>query len=264
MEIATCALCQKQAELCRSHLIPKGFYKAIADEKGNILKISGGKATIPPGMGQITTPLLCRHCENHFSKVEKIIINEGFHGSKFPLFDKVNDAKHKHQFGKSPCDFMIFADENSDIDWNSYVFFALSVFWRCSVVRNVKDVYSYHNAFGKYQDEIRNMLLSDHFLLPNYMYFVIHVNNDKSIPLISLTIPSVKTCSGYHIHQFTVPNVAFHLFVGKHIHESIMELRKIHGPVSIISSAITDWKYGKNICMKILNNTPYGRAKIIM
>lgn len=261
MEVGVCALCLKEAELCRSHLIPKGFYRSVIDNEGDVIQVSGGKATIPPGMGQMTARLLCKQCENHFSRVEKIIISEGCRNSNFPLLEKINNAKYKHPFGDSTSDFMVFPSEVPDIDWNSYLFFALSVFWRCSVVRNIKEISSYYNAFGKYQDEIRNMLLAKLLSLPNHMYFCIQVNNDITIPLNLLGSPSVISCSGYHVHHFTVPNMVFHLMVGKRINNTIMGLRQKYGPCSICVGKVVDYKYGKNLCKMVQSAIPYGRAK---
>lgn len=250
MNVGFCALCQKEKNLCRSHLIPKGLYKYVEnDDKEGILRIYNGKATKPPGKGHITTPLLCKECEDHFSRAEKLVISQGFQNSaKFPLLEKLSIAEHKHPVNNTADDFIVFSSDCHDIDWNTYTYFALSIFWRFSVARNIQGNESYYNSLETYQDEIRDMLLSNNVSLPNHMYLRILVNHSDSLPMEILTNPSVKKFSGYHVHRFLIPNTLFYLFIGRKMHSGIIELRKQYGPHSIFVGDIERTQYGENLC----------------
>lgn len=64
-----CAFCQKDRELCASHSIPDGFFKAISRRNnGQLISIPEGDGKI--GLSQNTgkAKLLCRECETHFNK----------------------------------------------------------------------------------------------------------------------------------------------------------------------------------------------------
>ena len=64
-----CAFCQKDRELCASHSIPDGFFKAISRRNnGQLISIPEGEGKI--GLSQNTgkAKLLCRECETHFNK----------------------------------------------------------------------------------------------------------------------------------------------------------------------------------------------------
>lgn len=64
-----CAFCQKDRELCASHSIPDGFFKAISRRNnGQLISIPEGEGKI--GLSQNTgkAKLLCRKCETHFNK----------------------------------------------------------------------------------------------------------------------------------------------------------------------------------------------------
>ncbi|MHA6325501.1 hypothetical protein [Roseivivax sp. CAU 1753] len=64
-----CAFCQRDCELCASHSIPDGFFKAISRRNnGQLISIPKGKGKI--GLSQNTgkAKLLCRECEANFNK----------------------------------------------------------------------------------------------------------------------------------------------------------------------------------------------------
>ena len=250
MNVGFCALCQKEKNLCRSHLIPKGLYKYVEnDDKEGILRFYNGKATKPPGKGHITTPLLCKECEDHFSRAEKLVISEARQSAeKFPLREKLAKTEHRHPINNSSDDFFVFPDECLDINWNMYTFFALSVFWRFSVNKNFPFDESYYNSFGPYQEEIRKILLANNKLsLPDHMYLCIQVNRSDATPEIELTAPSVKNYSGYDVFQFLIPDTLFTLYVGMNINQSVLKLKKRYGSYSILVFNIAKTQYGINL-----------------
>lgn len=64
-----CAYCQEDRELCASHSIPDGFFKAISRRNnGQLISIPQGEGKV--GLSQNTgkAKLLCRECEAHFNK----------------------------------------------------------------------------------------------------------------------------------------------------------------------------------------------------
>ncbi len=67
MKIGTCRLCLREnQELQNSHFIPAAIYKICKD--GNKQPIMVGGGTARHSSGQIADELLCRDCEQRFSK----------------------------------------------------------------------------------------------------------------------------------------------------------------------------------------------------
>lgn len=74
-----CAFCQKDRELCASHSIPDGFFKAISRRNnGQLINIPEGEGKI--GLSQNTgkAKLLCRECEAHFNRNFDSPLTNGF------------------------------------------------------------------------------------------------------------------------------------------------------------------------------------------
>lgn len=258
-----CALCLKEADLCRSHLISKRFYDGVK-ENGKTIKITENIATIPPGGGQATCYLLCKHCEDHFSRFEKIVLKDRCRGNdEFPLLEKAKKATNKHYLAGFTDSYTLFPDSNIEIDWKTYTLFALSVFWRCSVVARHQDTKQYFNAFGKYQEDIRKLLLSNekNDIFPENMYLMIVLDNGFASMDHIITAPSVDNCVKYHMHNFVVPKTLFCLLVGNCIPESLKKIHRHKGVCSILVTDVFKTDYGTSIIKKILGATPRGGAK---
>ena len=67
-----CALCQKESELKRSHIIPEFLYKAMYDDKHSFHVLSS-VPELPDSMVQkgLRELLLCGDCETHISCFER-------------------------------------------------------------------------------------------------------------------------------------------------------------------------------------------------
>ena len=64
-----CAFCQEDRELCQSHSIPDGFFKAISRRNnGKLISIPEGAGKIRLSQNTGKAKLLCWECETHFNK----------------------------------------------------------------------------------------------------------------------------------------------------------------------------------------------------
>lgn len=127
----------------------------------------------------------------------------------------------------------------------------------------IEPTQKYFIAFGKYQEDIRKLLLSNekNDILPENMYLMIALDNGFASMDHIITAPSVDNCVKYHMHNFVVPKTLFCLLVGSCIPES---LKKIHRHKEVCSILVTDvfkTDYGTSIIKKILGATPRGGAK---
>ena len=85
-----CRLCQRERDLCKSHIIPEFLYKPLYDihhRFNRIPEASNGKVTYE--QKGIRERLLCSDCENQLSRYEKYA-KEVLYGNEG---DKIDDAQ---------------------------------------------------------------------------------------------------------------------------------------------------------------------------
>jgi hypothetical protein len=128
-----CALCQKDAELQDSHLIPKGVYKALC-EPDNVVRnpVLVTAAVTLQTSEQVHDYLLCRDCELRFAQngEDWLMKNGPQRDGRFPLRDALMRSPERTVIEagaiyKEPLDVAF--------DLEHFIYFAASVFWRASV-----------------------------------------------------------------------------------------------------------------------------------
>ena len=90
-QMPACAFCRQERELCSSHSIPDGFFKAISrHNNGQLISIPRNEGSIHLSQNTGQSKLLCKGCESHFNRNydaslvnafkawDKKIQNEGF------------------------------------------------------------------------------------------------------------------------------------------------------------------------------------------
>lgn len=162
--LGTCKLCKFQKDLQESHLMPRALYRMArgSGTKGNqdphVLTAKVRK----PTSHQIKDYVLCRDCEQRFSKngedyVMRLVTKQ--HG-QFPLLDMLNAIPPSLKTAKW---IAYLATDSPGIDRAKIAYFALSVFWRASV-------HTWEQESGektridlgkKYNEEIRRYLLGE-------------------------------------------------------------------------------------------------------
>lgn len=137
--VDTCALCKREAELRRSHIIPEFLYKAMYDDKHRFHVLSS-VPDLQDSMEQkgLRERLLCDACEGLLSKLERYA--RGVLAGGEPL-DWSRDGSAVHV---------------SRIDYTRFKLFQLSILWRAGVSKLpiFKEV-----QLGPHEPMLREMLL---------------------------------------------------------------------------------------------------------
>jgi hypothetical protein len=158
-----CAFCQKNRELCSSHSIPDGFFRAISRQNnGQLISLPGGEGKL--GLSQNTgkAKLLCRECETHFNKNFDSPLTNAL--KEWDKQIKVNGLSAKYEF--SP---------------NHLAQCIASVCWRASVTGNSM----YSNAKVSMRDRARllDLLLGNREHTLKHCSCSINRLYDRSSPL---------------------------------------------------------------------------------
>ena len=136
----TCKLCQEEANLELSHILPKFIYKWInkTSATGKMRGLGNPNKTEQDGFKSY---LLCGKCEDKFSKYETWFANNFFHPS-------IKEVKVSYSYNEN-----LFK-------------FAASIFWRCIITNMDRDVYDetkFKSALLSCEDELRNFLNTDQY-----------------------------------------------------------------------------------------------------
>lgn len=211
-----CRLCQSEAKLINSHLIPKAAYKFVRNppaEGGDPpVKIDTREGSANYNEKQVTNFLLCTTCEDLFSKNgEKTLGKLWATHAEFPLLDSLTQ------------DALIVTGERFSIYdplkidkkiRDALFYFAVSIFWRAHVWSWGKQTDSYRKALGvKYELSFRQFLLG-RAGLPDVKLILILNDSYTLNGLISM--PYAGKAGSCHVHNFDLLGMKFSLIVGRH------------------------------------------------
>lgn len=143
-----CKLCNLPfPELENSHIISECFYKYLYDKKHRYVPISNEvDEQLEMKQKGFTEKLLCKACENKFSKWENIL------------------SKDFEDIGKMSSSYLTISTVKADwikvegIRFNEFKRGLLSIFWRASI-SSLKVFRNY--KFGPYNERIREILFND-------------------------------------------------------------------------------------------------------
>lgn len=138
----TCKLCNETKKLSNSHIIPEFFFEPIY---GNKKKKQAIETIIEPFKERPfpigwRDPLLCKNCETKISKFENYVKDIWYNKKWFPFHSK-NDT-------------IVL----SDLNYNKFKLFHLSVLWRASISKLEQ---FRHVKLSHHQDIIKNMLINE-------------------------------------------------------------------------------------------------------
>lgn len=224
-----CGLCRDQSELIDSHLLPKSAYKQIRGEiagRQSPVILNQSRGTAFSSDAQVTQFLLCKECEDLFSKNgERRLGKLWSTKSGFAL----RDSLHKLKPVASKRHVTAYnANEIEHLD--NLFYFAISVFWRAHMW-DWRGNHSYGRTLGaKYSEMFRSFLLKRGDITDTYLMISVNSNN-RYDSLMSL--PTARKEFGGVLHTFHVPGLRFELLIGKSIHRALAELFKIQGRVLI-------------------------------
>ena len=162
MNLGKCKLCLREnQELQAGHLIPAAMYERVFE--------SGAKNPNPviltrkhavQSSRQMTTYLLCRECEQLFSKNgEEWMTGQVFDGEKaFPLLDRLKVAAPF----RATAAYEAYSGTAVGIDTEKLAYFGLSVLWRASVAKWwISSTETTTIDLGEHQEPLRRFLLEE-------------------------------------------------------------------------------------------------------
>jgi hypothetical protein len=202
-------LCLQEEELQRSHLVGRAVTKLIT-------RMSRGPAVVmTPEVvlrtsRQVTAHLLCKHCEDLFSKNgEQYVTGLLWRGKRFPALDILRSATPL----KRESTHLSFSGLAAGFKMEKLAYYALSVVWRCAVHK--WPTIGLQTANVKVEnrlDDIRQYLLGD-APYPEDIVVVISVCTDL-VSQLQCLYPSVYLSpDGYPSYPFLVLGLHFNVIV---------------------------------------------------
>ena len=208
-----CALCLRPEPIVTSHLLPAGVYRLLRDnERRNPNPVIVGETTSTQTADQVAAPLLCWDCEEHFNnRGERWVLQNCFRGpGEFKMLDALRAAKPLHPLDEGA----VYAGAQiADIDMDSLVYFASSVIWRAAA-----RTWGYWGSreqlsLGPYFEDFRLYLLNPWSFPVSAAVWV----NVWPVPVMLSVLPRTLRGQGYRHHNFSIPGITFHVFVGQRL-----------------------------------------------
>lgn len=139
--IGKCKFCGEEKELCKSHIIPRGFYSNYKTKKYievDSKTFSKTRSSVQSGVWDKT--ILCPECEGIINEFEK----EGY--------KILRDNLINHRVFL-PDQKIIYSYKDNDFDYQNLRCFFISMIWRASISTKYKDI-----QLGKYENKALEVL----------------------------------------------------------------------------------------------------------
>jgi len=254
-----CALCLQEAELRRSHLIPRGLILDLrVPELSNPNPIVSMPEETGPRQEQIVAPLLCGSCEHRFSvNGEKWVLENGYR-MKGPsrLYQTLNNAKPLPEYASET----VYAGADLPaLDMDKLAYFGASIFWRAS--RGVWSLAGKRQHFlelGRYAEPLRQFLLGEGEFPPDMALLGFIFRTPEPLPIVSLPSGELISEGGksFHKHTFDIPGLAYVLCVGRHVPKWIRELCMIRSPRRVLSFSSVERIVRYNLIKSFSKSSP--------
>lgn len=202
-------------ELRDSHLLPKAAVRRTLCKEGNPHPFVVTPSAMTLASTQAKHYLLCRECENRFSDGgEKWILANCLQAdqSSFPLREKL--LATDPIFRDAVRDFRVYSTvDKQDISHEKIIYFAASVFWRCSVHDWPLRGHQIRTDLGPYQEPLRRFLLGE-IPFPTAMVLIVRISTmAKNLEVV--TYPQLRRIETFRQHMFSMLGMYFWLLVGK-------------------------------------------------
>ncbi|RMT95142.1 hypothetical protein ALP39_200437 [Pseudomonas marginalis pv. marginalis] len=213
-ELSYCALCQLEKALIDSHLIPAAAYFHLRNNTNfgiqQSVRINKYDGSAVQTDKQIQQPLLCKDCEDLFSKRgERLLGLLWSAGGKFPLYDILKDSL---PLVSQPKIKMYDSTVVNEELLNGLLYFAISIFWRAEVWDWQWDKDPYGNGLGpRYEQEFREFLTSKSSL--KNVFLSIDLNSNELTRGV-FSFPSCDRVEGSWYHSFYILGIRFIMVVG--------------------------------------------------
>ncbi len=209
-----CALCGFDRVLIKSHLIPAAAYAHLRRNTNfgmqQSVKINKYEKTAVQTDNQVQQPLLCKDCEDLFSKHGERIVGQLWSTQGgFPLFDMLS---LKTPRVKTPKITTFDIDAIDKVFVDGLFYFAISIFWRAEVWSWHRAENPYGNGLGsRYELEFKEFLKFNSGL--SNLYLCVEVNSDKDSRGL-FSFPSCERLEGSWYHSFVILGMRFVMVVG--------------------------------------------------
>ena len=220
-----CRLCRNTALLCDSHLMPAAVYRTLRSKKAkNPNPMTFGAGFAYQSSDQFKDYLLCEECEARIRVGgEDWVLANSLRAGAFPLLDTLRTAQPEW----NDRDIRIYSFARiPEIDCSALIYFAASVFWRAAAHTWRTKRQSVHIDLGPYEEPFRSFLL-DQTQFPQTAALALVVLERAGEYAIN---PLSRNDDGYHEHQFTIPGMAFTLYVGGRLREELVLMNLAPAP----------------------------------
>jgi hypothetical protein len=212
-----CKLClQNVAKLENSHFLPAAIYRRLRDElEKNPNPYLITSTTVVQTSEQMKAPLLCRDCEQRFSKFgESWVLGHCLQkDGSFPLA-AILASKTPDVSEAGTSTRLYFASKIPEIDISALAYFAASMFWRGSIHPWNTDG-TIPVGLGPFQEQFRQYLLGLQEFPKDSSLWVV-VREGKEIDRLTYA-PTGERMGKFHVYRFPMPGFVFMLAVGKNI-----------------------------------------------
>ncbi len=181
-----CRLCQKERDLCKSHIIPEFLYCRTYDDKHRYVALKQGKDQPQYIQKGFYEHLLCLECERLLDGRYESYFARLWYRSK-PLPNSTNRKLINY----------------NGLDYARFKLFHLSILWRASV--SSLDLFSMI-SLGTHEDIIRNMLLTaDPKTQSDYQILGAVMLQPASTKILHdlIVSPTAQTIDGVPVYMFT-------------------------------------------------------------
>lgn len=208
-----CALCDQEVDvLIESHLLPNAAFRAMReiDSEQKLLQLNFRDNTAYYHDKQIKTKLLCRRCEDLFSKRgERQAGMLWANRNGFRLLDILEATANCQPLNNG----MNLYDGNilPAVVVDSIRYFFFSVFWRANVWPERLHT-GYNGALGPYAQKIQAFLLDGEPVIEFKM--IVQVNTNKDFHSL-MRMPTLVSGNGVKTHYVTMQGLNVLLYLGQ-------------------------------------------------
>lgn len=225
-----CKLCLRYVtSLEESHFLSAGIYRILRDEneKNPNPWLLTGKTAVQTSR-QMKARLLCRDCEQRFSKFgEDWVLKHCLRkDGSFPLASILASRTPDVHSDTNPTR-IYHASRIPEINIPALAYFAASIFWRGSI-HPWNDDGSIPVRLGPFQEQFRQYLMGLQAFPKDCSLWVV-VREGKEIDRLTYA-PIGERKGNFHVYKFPMPGLAFSLVVSKNIPANYRERCLVHGP----------------------------------
>lgn len=231
-----CRLCRNDDCLVDSHLMPRALYRYVGRSvsgSANLVVVTEARSW--PSSRQVSDHVLCSRCEARLNENgERWVLRNCYRGeSSFKLQQSLQKARPLMEGNEL---LVYAAAQIASIEIQQLLYFASSVIWRAAV-----HVWRYENhelqrldLGERYEEELRRFLLGEQTFPSNAVLWVSVSKLSQPELAKTMVFPYGGRAGGYHLYQFAIPGLRFHMFLGNCIPPLIRRMCTFRSPENLV------------------------------